>query len=243
MDLGLHDVVALVVGGTGLIGGAVACALYDEGATVVLGARSPDRLGEVAASIGSEGGREVDTVVLDTADQDSVDAAVAEVVERHGGIGVLVNTAAPPAQTIDPDHDTDPAQILGAVDGKAMGYLRVTTAVLPLMTEAGYGRIVQVSGQNVYLTASVTATTRNAAVTIATKTLADRAVGTGVTLNVVNPGAVTDTPSDAVKPAMAGDSTPAQVADLVVFLCSGSAGAISGESVAVGHRVRGVLGY
>ena len=239
MDLGLRDVVALVVGGTGLIGRATAFRLYAEGATVVLGARSVDRLGEVAAAIGPE----VTTVRIDTADQASVEAAVAEVVARHDSIGVLVNTAAPPASTIDPSRDTDPAQILAAVDGKAMGYLRTTTAVLPLMQEAGHGRVVQVSGQNVYLTASVTATTRNAAVTTATKTLADRAAGTGVSLNVVDPGLVTDDPSDEVRPAQPGDSTPDEVAALIVFLCSRAGGAISGESVSVGHRVRGVVGY
>jgi hypothetical protein len=49
-------------------------------------------------------------------------------------------------------------------------------------------------------------------------------------------------PSAEVSTARGGESTPQQIADLVAFLASPVAGAISGESIAVGHRVRGVTG-
>lgn len=239
MDLGLDGAVAWVVGGTGLIGRAVAEALHAEGATVVIGARDEKRLAEVSAGIGAD----VDTVVVDTADQASIDAAVAQIVERHGGIGVLVNTAAPPASSIDPARSSDPAMVAEAFEGKAMGYLRVTNVVLPHMTAAGHGRVVQIAGMHAYLTRSVAATTRNAAVVTATACLADEVAGSGVTLNVVHPGPVLEDASAAVPHAQYGESSPAQVAALVVFLASGPAGAISGESVSVGHKLRGFLAY
>jgi NAD(P)-dependent dehydrogenase (short-subunit alcohol dehydrogenase family) len=108
------------------------------------------------------------------------------------------------------------------------------------MTEAGYGRIVGISGQNAFLTGNVTGSIRNAALIIAAKNLADGAAGSGVTVNTVSPGTVTDNPGAEVAVAKGGESTPEQIADLVAFLASPLAGAISGESIAVGHRVRGV---
>jgi len=243
MELGLQGRVALVAGGTGLIGRAVAELLHAEGAVVVLGARDERRLAETAGAIAAAGGPEVGTVVLDTTDPASVDAAVAAIGAQHGPVEVLVNTAAPSASTLDPDRAEDPEQVLQATSDKAMGYLRMTNAVLPAMREAGWGRVVQLGGMHTYLTASTTAATRNAAVVTAAAVLADSLAGTGVTVNVVHPGPVVDEPSTEVGVGATGDSTPAQVAALVVFLASEPAGAISGESVTVGHKQRGFVGW
>ncbi len=112
VDLILQDRVALVVGGAGYIGTAVTDRLRTEGATVV-----------VASRTATEG------VSLDTADQASVDAAVARVLDEHGRIDVLVVSAAPAAGTLDPDRRSDPDQVASAIDGKALGFLRVANAV------------------------------------------------------------------------------------------------------------------
>ncbi len=224
MELGLSGRVALVVGGTGLIGNAVAESLRAEGATVVVASRHP----------GNDG------VAIDTRDAASVQAAVDAVVQRHGTIHVLVNTAAPAAGTLDASRDSEPDQILDAVDGKAMGYLRCANAVLPLMLAQGFGRVINVSGQNAFLTGSITGSVRNTAVIVISKNLADSLAGTGVTVNVVNPGKVVESPSAEVAKAAGGESSPAQIAAAVTFLASDAAGAISGESIALGHRVRGV---
>ena len=239
MDLGLNAVVTLVVGGGGLIGTAVGRALHAEGATVVLGGRTQETLTAAAEAIGGD----VDTVVLDSGDDDSVRRAVADIVARHGTIGVLVNTAAPSARTLDPERNSDPEQVTQAFAAKAMGYLRCANAVLPAMRQAGFGRVVNVSGQNAFLTASITGAVRNGAVAILSKALADDAAGTGVTVNVVHPGIVRADASVEVERGSAGESTPEQVAAVVVFLASRAAGSVSGESVAVGHRVRGVSAY
>ncbi|GLI26919.1 dehydrogenase [Agromyces rhizosphaerae] len=239
MDLGLAGRVALVSGGSGYVGRAVAAALRDEGAVVVLAGRDEDRLERAVADLDA-GTDRITAVTMDTRDEASVDAAVGYVVREHGRLDVLVNTAAPPAGTLDPARDHDAAQVLDAIDGKAMGYLRTTDAALPHMRAAGHGRIVQVSGQNAQFTASVTSSARNAVVSVASKTIADELAGTGVTVNVVDPGLITDTPSTAVQPARAGESTPQQVAAAVVFLASEQAAAISGVSLAVGHRAYGV---
>jgi NAD(P)-dependent dehydrogenase (short-subunit alcohol dehydrogenase family) len=221
MDLELAGRVALVVGGRGYIGAAVADRLLAEGATVVVASRSAS-----------------DGVTMDTADQSSVDAGVARVIAEHGRIDVLVVTAAPSAGTLDADRKSDPDQVAQAIDGKALGFLRVANAVLPTQREHGFGRVVVVSGQNAYLAGNITTSLRNAATNVIAKNLADEYAGSGVSVNVVNPGTVTDTPAAAVSAGAGGESSPTQIADLVAFLVSPRS-ALSGESISIAHRVLG----
>lgn len=224
MDLELAGRVVLVVGGNGLIGSAVVARLEEEGATVVVGSRSAPR-----------------GIRLDATDDATVTSAVAGVLAEHGRLDGLVVTAAPSAQTLDPARQADPAQVIGAVDVKAMAFLRVANAVLPAMVDAGFGRIVGVSGQNAFITGNVTGSVRNAALIIAAKNLADSVAGSGVTVNTVSPGVVTPTPSNEVRPGAGGESSPDQIADLITFLLSPRTAAVSGESIATGHRLRGVV--
>jgi len=222
MDLQLNDRVVLVVGGTGLIGSAVADRLRREGATVV-----------VASRHATDGTR------IDASDDRSVQDGVAQVLREHGRIDGLVVTAAPAAQTLDPSRRSDPAQVVAAVEAKAMTFLRVASAVVPTMRGAGFGRIVVVSGQNAYLTGNITGSVRNAATSLVAKNLADELAGTGVAVNVVNPGTVAREPEKKVTAGQGGQSSPEQIADLVAFLVS-PLSAVSGESIAIGHRVLGV---
>ena len=223
MNLGLRGHVALVVGGTGLIGRAIGERLRTEGATAVAAARHV-----------------VDGITLDAQDSASVTTALKQVIEQHGRLDALVVAAAPSAQTLDASRHADPDQVLAAVDAKAMSFLRLANAALPIMVRAGYGRIVGMSGQNAFLTGNVTGSVRNAALIIAAKSLADRVAGSGVTVNTVSPGAVSASPTSDVELGSGGESSPEQIADLVAFLASPRAGAVSGESIAIGHRVRGV---
>lgn len=223
MQLQLEDRVILVVGGNGYIGRAIVDRLRDEGATAVPASRS-----------GGEG------IVLDAADDRSVEAGVSRVLDEHGRLDGVVVTAAPRAQTLDHSRDGDPSQVLEAVEGKALTFLRVANAVLPHLVETGYGRVVAISGQNAYLSSSITGSVRNAALMLAAKSLADGAAGTGVTVNTVNPGTVSDEPAAEVEPGRPGESGPVDIANLVAFLVSPLAGAISGAAIPVGHRVRGV---
>jgi NAD(P)-dependent dehydrogenase (short-subunit alcohol dehydrogenase family) len=223
VDLGLGGHVVLVVGGTGLIGRAVVERLREEGATAIAASRHAE-----------------DGVTLDAQDPEAVRVALEGVLERHGRLDAVVVAAAPSARTLDASRNADPEQVLSAIDAKAMSFLRVANAALPVMSRAGYGRILGVSGQNAFLTGNVTGSVRNAALIIAAKNLADAVAGTGVTVNTVSPGIVSETPAAEVEAGKGGESSPGQIADLIVFLVSPRAAAISGESIAVGHRVRGV---
>lgn len=221
MDLGLQDKTILVVGGHGLIGSAITAHLAKEGANAI------------AAS------RHSDDIVMDATDDESVSRGVARVVDEHGRVDGLVVCAAPSARTLNPDRNSDPAQVLDAMDQKALSFLRVSNAVIPQMKQQNYGRIVGVSGQNAFLTGNITGSVRNAALIIIAKNLADSLAGTGITVNAVSPSIVADPPSREIAPAKSGQSRPADTASLVAFLVSPLAGAISGESIAVGHRVLG----
>lgn len=222
MDLQLQHRIALVVGGTGLIGSAVVARLREEGATVVVASRHT-----------------ADGTVLDGRDPASVQRAVDAVLAEHGRIDALIVTAAPSAQTLDPARNSDAEQVLDAFDAKALVFLRIANAVIPGMREAGYGRIVVLSGQNAFITGNITGSVRNAATILIAKNLADSLAGTGITVNAVSPGIVSETPESAVHPGTPGQSSPQQIADLVAFLGS-PLSAVSGESIAIGHRVRGV---
>jgi NAD(P)-dependent dehydrogenase (short-subunit alcohol dehydrogenase family) len=225
MDLRLRDRVVLVVGGTGFIGSAIVARAREEGATVVVASRG-----------GGEG------IVMDARDDASVAAAIAGVLDEHGRLDAVVVAAAPSARTLDPARNDDPGQVAEAFDAKALSFLRVANAALPAMREADYGRIVGISGQNAFITGNITGSIRNAALIVAAKNLADQLADTGITVSTVSPGIVSESPSTEVAVGRGGESSPTQIADLVAFLISPLA-AISGESIAVGHRVRGAVSF
>lgn len=225
MDLGLDGRVIIVVGGDGYVGTEVSRRLRGEGATVVSASRHSAEL------------------VMDARDDSSVKEALRAVVERHGGLDGVVVTAAPSAGTLDPNLSSDPDDVLEAIDAKAISFLRVARAAIEAMSAERGGRVVAVSGQNAWLTGDLRGSVRNGALILAAKNLADAVAGSGITVNVVNPGVVADEPAAEVQLGRGGESSPADIAALIAFLVSPLAGAISGESIAVGHRVRGVTGF
>lgn len=86
----LENKSALITGAARGIGAAFARAYVAEGATVAIGDIAMDRAEETAAALGPQ----AYAVRLDVADQASIDAAVAMVAERAGGLDILVNNAA-----------------------------------------------------------------------------------------------------------------------------------------------------
>src|SRR5215510_590469 len=109
MDLGLAGARALVGGGSGGLGGAVAAALRAEGAQVGLVARPSDRLDARAAELGAV------AVPADLSTADGAASAVLAGVEAFGGLDLLVvNSGGPPPGRFD---DLDEAAWTKAIDG------------------------------------------------------------------------------------------------------------------------------
>jgi NAD(P)-dependent dehydrogenase (short-subunit alcohol dehydrogenase family) len=179
---------ALVTGGAGGLGVAVAKALRATGHRVVLLGRSATSL---VAACGEVPG--ATHVVGDVTDRGSVAAAVAEATRRGGAPLILVNAAgiAESRSLLPPDD----ALWQRSLDVNVTGPWIVATECLPAMVAAGWGRIV-----NVASTAALRAFRYTAAYTASkhallglTRALAEDLAARGVTANAVCPGFL-DTP-------------------------------------------------
>ena len=261
MDLQLAEARAVVTGGSRGIGLAVARGLVAEGARVAVVARHEERLRAAAAELGPE----VLAVPADTTDDTAVRAMVEEVVGAWGGVDVLVNAAAQPAGGPVPAlADLTDAEVQADFDTKVLGYLRCARAVAPHMTAQGRGRIVNISGLNARRTGSIAGSIRNVAVAALTANLADELGPSGVGVTVVHPGLVETerTPrlvadraaasgrtEEQVRADLAAGSslrrlvTAEEVANVVVFLCSPLAVAVTGDAVGAGGGNRGAVHY
>ena len=90
----LDSKVAFVTGGNGGIGLGIAKGFIEQGASVVLAARTVSKLESAVAEIGEMGAAErVLSVQCDVTDRDSVQAALDATVEKFGGLDIAVNNA------------------------------------------------------------------------------------------------------------------------------------------------------
>ena len=262
MDLGLAGARAIVTGASRGIGLACAQALAAEGARVALVARTADDLATAAATINGE----TLELTADTTDDAAVRATVAAVTDAWGGVDVLVNAAARPAggASIPSLVDLTDEAVQVEFDTKVMGYLRCARAVAPSMIDQGSGRIVNISGLNARKTGSIAGTIRNVAVAALTANLADELGPHGINVTCVHPG-ITDTEriptmlaTQAAKRGISEDEvragleattslrriiTAAEVADVVTFLASPRAVAVTGDSLGAGGGQPGVVHY
>lgn len=132
--------IALVVGGAGGIGAAIAEAFTVEGATVVVADR--DLTAAQRATAGLDGGA---AVAMDLARQESVDSAVQEVLEVQGAIDVLVNSAG--ILTESPLIEMSLATWQETIDIDLTGTFLACRAVVPHMVERKYGRVINIASQ------------------------------------------------------------------------------------------------
>lgn len=136
----LSERVALVVGGAGGIGAAIAEAFCAEGATVVIADRRRPVAQERAAAMGAAG-----AVALDVTSPDSVEAAVREVLDDHGRIDVLVNSAG--ILTEAPLTEMPLEQWRETLDVDLTGVFLTCRAVVPHMVRRGEGRVINIASQ------------------------------------------------------------------------------------------------
>jgi NAD(P)-dependent dehydrogenase (short-subunit alcohol dehydrogenase family) len=183
--------VALVTGAGSGIGRATAIRLAADGALVGCLDRDEGAVEATARDIVHRSGVGV-ALAADVTDAALVGRAVERLTAAHGPVGILVNNAGIPGagRFIDVSFDDWRSVLDVHVDGT----FHVTKAVLPGMTEAGWGRIVNIASEAVWLgNQSVQYVTAKAALVGFTRALAYQLAPSGILVNAVAPGPV-DTP-------------------------------------------------
>ena len=146
MDLQLTDKKAIVTGSSRGIGRAIARQLALEGCDVAICARTEGPLRQTATELARESGRKIVPIVCDTSNADSIKHFVTTAARELGGIHIVINNAARVGGTpgtIETVSDTD---VLHDFEEKVVGYLRTVQAAVPYLKQAGWGRVVNISG-------------------------------------------------------------------------------------------------
>jgi 3-oxoacyl-[acyl-carrier protein] reductase len=253
VDLGLSDKVALVLGGGGGLGSAIATTLATEGARVAVADISDDALKQVSRQLSDLGTGSL-ALKWDLSSPDDIESHVATIEAGLGPVDVLVNiTGGPPPTPVA----GQPQRLWSAqFHSMVLPVIAITDRVLPRMRERGWGRVITSTSSG------VVAPIPNLGISNAlrssllgwSKTLAREVARDGVTANVVVPGRIgTDrirfldqakgqregrSPEDVAKESTSsipagryGD--PAEYADAVAFLASTRASYITGSVLRV----------
>ena len=157
----LEGQVAIVTGGTGVLGGAMARALAMAGAKVGVLGRNREHAERVASELEAQGGEAL-ALTADVLDRDALESTRDMVVGRWGSITTLVNAAGGNIATATIPEGGDvfgmsPAAFQQVVDLNLTGTLLPSLVFGRVMVEAGNGSIVNISSM-----ASPRALTRNA---------------------------------------------------------------------------------
>ena len=238
---GMRGKSAIVTGGATLIGAGVVRALHQAGVKVMVadidaagGQALADRLGDG-----------VRFCATDITDDTQVAACVAAAVKQHGGVDYLVNLA---CSYLDNGMDSPRADWLGALDVNLVSAVMMLKAVRPHFRTAGGGAVVNFTS----ISSGVAQTGRwlypvsKAAMVQLTRSMAMDLATEGVRVNSVSPGwtwsAIMNqlTEGDRAKTdrvaapfhmlRRVGD--PAEVANVVLFLCSDLASFVTGADYA-----------
>jgi NADP-dependent 3-hydroxy acid dehydrogenase YdfG len=180
---------AVVTGASSGIGEATVEALAREGADVAAGARRRDRLEELAARVGEDGGT-VHTREVDVSDEPAARAFVEESAEAMGGLDVLVNNAG--VMLLGPVGGAETEHWRRMIDVNLLGLLYCTHAALPIMGEGGGGHIVNISsvaGRRAEMGAAVYNMTKFGVVAFS-EALRQEALHANVRVTCVEPGFV-----------------------------------------------------
>jgi NAD(P)-dependent dehydrogenase (short-subunit alcohol dehydrogenase family) len=183
MDLQLEGKLALVSGSTAGIGFAIAEALAQEGARVIVNGRTQAAVDKAVAELTAAGGD-----VLGFAGDLGTAAAAVDVARQFPGVEILVNNLG----IFEPKtfEDIPDADWMRFFEVNVLSGVRLARAYLPAMKQANWGRIifissesaVQIPGEMIHY-----GMTKTAQLAVS-RGLAETVAGTGITVNCVLPG-------------------------------------------------------
>jgi len=256
MDLGLQGKTALVGGASAGLGEAVALALAREGVSLALGARDAERLDEVAQRAKRLGAARARGFALDLQDPDSIASMLDAARGSIGNADILVLNGGGPAPGRFSEVDLDGWDSAYRLLLRSM--LQLTSALVPHMRGAGWGRVVALTSTSVKqpIDTLVLSNAFRTALVAALRTLAVEVASDGVTVNCIATGRVETARlralygDDEAKLRAAGSevpigrvATPEEFAPMVVFLCSEAARYVTGQTISVdGGLTRGLFG-
>jgi len=248
MIIGFEGRTAVVTGAAHGFGRAIARAFAERGAHVFACDVNADGLKETVRL----GGGSCESVILDVSDRSAVQAAIAGIEAKRGGIDILVNNAGGVCGQVGrPIEEIDATDWQVIFDVNLSGAFFMTQAVAPAMKRAKRGRVINISsgaGRTISLTGIQAYASAKAGQIGLTRQLAHELGAWNITVNCIAPGFVLSNPTTERQwEAMGEDGkarllanialhrlgTPEDIANAVMFFASDHAGWITGECLGV----------
>jgi 3-oxoacyl-[acyl-carrier protein] reductase len=253
MELGIRGRNALVLGGGGGLGGAIAKALAVEGVKIAVADIDAEAVKRSADQIGAHGGEALG-LVWDLSDLTVVDKNVSAIEGSFGPVDVLVNITGGPPPT--PAAGQDPNLWSKHFAAMVLSVIAITDRVLPNMKARAWGRIITSTSSGVVAPIPNLGLSNSLRLSLVgwSKTLAREVARDGITANVILPGRIATErirfldeakakregrPVDAVTAESTGSipigryGKPEEYADAVAFLASDRASYITGSVMRV----------
>ena len=240
--MSLEGKVALVTGSGRNIGRSIALALAEQGADVVVNARSNQAVAEAVAAEVGELGRKGLPLLADVGDRQQLEALLDTALAEFGRLDVVVNNAAtrPSKSFSEMTYDDWRGVLATDLDSAFL----TTKAALPGMLERGWGRVVNLSGLQAFQGRHGGAHISAAKVGLIglTRALATELGPSGILVNCIVPGmidtsregqTVTRTPARLAEIPVGRLGHTDDIASLCAFLCSDAAGFINGQTIHV----------
>jgi 3-oxoacyl-[acyl-carrier protein] reductase len=253
MDFGLNDKTALVLGGGGGLGRAIAKALAGEGANVAVAGIGANSIAGTQAEIAVIGGKTMG-LIWDLSDLAQIDKQVAKIESELGPVDILVNNTGGPPPT--PASGQDPALWSKHFQAMVLSVIATTDRVLPNMRARRWGRVITSTSSGVVAPIPNLAISNALRLSLVgwSKTLAREVAKDGITANIILPGRIaTDRIKflDEAKAKREGRTveevfaestasipvgrygTPQEYGDVVAFLASERAAYMTGSIIRV----------
>lgn len=249
-----------MTGGSKGMGRSIAECFATEGAKVAVLARGKEAIERCTVELNRAGCPEPIGISVDVCSDEEVKEAFGELRSRWKQLNVLVNTVGPGAAKFE---DLDDEGWRGVLDLGTMSAVRCVRASLPLLRQAEWARIVNVSAHSIQRQSPllVAYTAAKSALTSVSKNLARSLAPEGILVNTVSPGSiVTASFSEGLRPVFEAENldptdpydvmrwidenfhhpadlgragVPEEVASVVVYLASRRNGYVTGANVNV----------
>jgi NAD(P)-dependent dehydrogenase (short-subunit alcohol dehydrogenase family) len=243
----------VVMGGTSGIGRALALGLAQHGAVVVPSGRRLGHVEQACGEIEAAGGRAFSHTV-DVARRESIDALRDAVVERFGGVDVLVNAAGFTSK--QPTLEVSEDQWSCILDTNLTGALRACQSFFAPLRESGRGRIINIVSLGSFRAfhevaaycaskAGLLSLTRSLACEWAREGICVNAIAPGVFPTPLNSEFIKDTPRGReiiMRTPMGRFGSPEELVGVTVLLASNAASFLTGQCIVVdgGYLASGV---